>query len=105
MCLVWCHRRRCGPVRSRFSCDCRRRITSQTSPTNKPRCINDVDVCDGTPDCRDGSDEVDCICSDNQFQCSTCKLGQARCLDPFHCLPDVYVGDGEQHCWEKDEEK
>ena len=61
-------------------------------------------VCDGIPDCSDGSDEVDCVCSDDQFQCSRCERGEG-CVDPFYCLPRANVGDGRRDCWSEDEEK
>ena len=105
MCLDWCHRR--SSCRGGFNCDCRRSLTSSTHPTTESRCITQADVCDGTPDCSDMSDEVDCVCSDDQFQCSDCERGQADCWisgAPFYCLPRANVGDGRTDCHGKDEE-
>ena len=27
-------------------------------------------MCDGVKDCKDGSDEIECSCSEDEFQCS-----------------------------------
>ena len=50
------------------------------------------------------SDEVDCVCSDDQFQCSVCERGQAGCKIPFYCLPRANVGDGRTDCLEENDE-
>ena len=100
MCLVLCHDRGCDEG---FNCDCRRSITSSTHPKAESQCIKFADVCDGTPNCSDKSDEVDCFCSIDQFQCSGCERGQG-CKDPFYCIPRANVGDGRTDCRGKDEE-
>ena len=103
MCLGWCHDDNCKSNKG-FNCDCHRNVTSSTHfPTNKSQCIEFAEVCDGTPDCSDGSDEVDCFCSDDQFQCSPCKRGQVDCDNPFYCLPDANSEDGRNDCWKKHE--
>ena len=102
MCLVWCHGRSSC---INFNCDCRKSLTSSTYPTTESRCIEFADVCDGTPDCSDMSDEADCVCSDDELQCSDCERGETGCIALFYCLPRAYVGNGRTDCLGKDEEK
>ena len=101
MCLGRCNTFREG---NGFHCDCRRGEKSWTGNSNESRIIDFAEVCDGAPDCKDGSDEVDCLCSDNQFQCSRCERGDTDCNDPFYCLPRANVEDGRQDCWLKEDE-
>ena len=72
LCLVQCHYRYCGGGSS-FKCECRKEPYYLQQFWDG--CIDPSWVCDGEADCSDGSDEINCICSDDEYQCSECKPG------------------------------
>ena len=85
----------------RFYCDdgfnCRCDFTS----SNDPECIDLSWLCDGIPDCSGGQDEVDCVCSDDEFQCNVCGRDN-ECNDgiPHHqCIDESRVDDGRWDPW------
>ena len=96
-----CHRRHCD---DRFNCRCGFSSDGSLfvldSFTNDRECIDLSWLCDGIPDCSGGQDEVDCVCSDDEFQCNVCKRDD-ECDDgiPFHqCIDDSRVDDGNEDC-------
>ncbi|KAK7889832.1 hypothetical protein WMY93_025392 [Mugilogobius chulae] len=52
-------------------------------------CVSRLGVCDGQPQCKDGSDERDCG--------DRCERGEFYCGDG-HCIPAHFLCDGKVHC-------
>ena len=91
---VWndCHRRNCV---ARFNCRCGNSIF-----TTDRECIDLSWLCDGIPDCSGGEDEMNCVCSDDEFQCNYCGRGD-ECDDGiplYQCIDESRVDDGSKDC-------
>ena len=100
--LVNCHNHYCGS--DEFQCGCRHQPYHLHSLKN---CIKRHWICDGVPDCKDGSDEIDCFCSEDELQCSECERG-ADCQifrneQIFYCVSKATNLEDQVDCWNRKE--
>ena len=89
-----CHGRSC---QNQFNCRCRDDFDYYSGIfTNERECIDLSWVCDGIRDCSGEEDEVDCVCSDDEFQCNDCARDE-KCDDRipiYQCISNTWVDDG-----------
>ena len=61
-------------------------------------CIPTKYMCDGVKDCEDGSDEIECSCSEDEFQCSRRIEGGNVRDNLYQCISLNFTKDEKCDC-------
>ena len=70
------------------------------------KCIPTKYTCDGVKDCKDGSDEIECSCLEDEFQCSRRVDGASVYHNLPQCIPKNLKNEGTIDCLSnKDEDR